>query len=146
VCAHAGPRPTRIRALLGEFGFIVPQGIGDIATHVPALIEDGASGLPCAFRLLVQRLPDHLKELDRQVEELENKIHAWHRISDLSGTASHGSGHRFHCLDPDARWTRVPAGWNVCSLAKLSFTFVGRKTATGAKPTGKHQQFLGGRG
>jgi transposase len=40
--------------------------------------------LPGAFRLLVQRLLDHLKELDRQVEELEAQIVAWHRQSDFS--------------------------------------------------------------
>jgi transposase len=75
---------NQIRGLLGEFGLIVPQGIGYIATRVPELIEDGANELPGAFRLLVQRLLDHLKELDRQVEELEGKIQAWHRSSDLS--------------------------------------------------------------
>lgn len=75
---------NQIRGLLGEFGLIVPQGIGYIATRVPKLIEDGAKELPGAFRLLIQRLLDHLKELDRQVEELEDKINAWHRSSDLS--------------------------------------------------------------
>jgi transposase len=75
---------NQIRVLLGEFGLIVPQGIGHIATRVPELIEDGVNELPGAFRLLVQRLLDHLKDLDRQVEELEGKIHAWHRSSDLS--------------------------------------------------------------
>lgn len=75
---------NQIRGLLGEFGLIVPQGIGYIATRVPELIEDGANELPGAFRLLIQRLLDHLKELDRQVDELEGKIQAWHRSSDLS--------------------------------------------------------------
>lgn len=75
---------NQIRGLLGEFGIIIPQGIGYIATRVPGLIEDAANELPGAFRLLVQRLLDHLKELDRQVEELEAKIQAWHRGSELS--------------------------------------------------------------
>lgn len=75
---------NQIRGLLGEFGIVIPQGIGYIATRVPALIEDGANDLPGAFRLLVQRLLDHLKALDHQVEELEAKIQAWHRSSDLS--------------------------------------------------------------
>lgn len=75
---------NQIRGLLGEFGIIIPQGIGYIATRVPELIEDGANELPGAFRLLVQRLLDHLKELDRQVEELEAKIQAWHRGNEVS--------------------------------------------------------------
>jgi transposase len=32
----------------------------------------------------VQRLLDHLKDLDRQVDELEVQIQTWHRNSDLS--------------------------------------------------------------
>lgn len=75
---------NQIRGLLGEFGLIIPQGIGYIATRVPELIEDGANELPGAFRMLVQRLLDHLKELDRQVDELEARIQAWHRGNDLS--------------------------------------------------------------
>jgi len=75
---------NQIRGLLGEFGLIIPQGIGHIATRVPELIEDATNELPGAFRLLVQRLLDHLKELDRQVGELEAQIQAWHRSSDIS--------------------------------------------------------------
>ena len=34
--------------------------------------------------MLVERLLAHLEELDRQVDELEAKIQAWHRSGDLS--------------------------------------------------------------
>lgn len=34
--------------------------------------------------MLVQRMLDHLKELDRQVDELESQIVKWHRQSDAS--------------------------------------------------------------
>src|SRR5450759_1851947 len=73
---------NQIRGLLGEFGLIIPQGIGYIATRVPELIEDASNELPGSFRILVQRLLDHLKELDRQVGELEVQIQTWHRHSD----------------------------------------------------------------
>lgn len=75
---------NQIRGLLGEFGIIIPQGIGYIASRVPDLIEDASNELPGTFRMLVQRLLDHLKELDRQVDELEAQIQAWHRSSELS--------------------------------------------------------------
>ena len=75
---------NQIRGLLGEFGLIVPQGLGYIASRVPELIEDASNELPGAFRLLVQRLLEHLKVLDQQVHELETQIVAWHRQSDLS--------------------------------------------------------------
>lgn len=75
---------NQIRGLLGEFGLIVPQGIGYIASRVPELIEDASNDLPGSFRLLVQRMLDHLKELGRQVDELEMQIVKWHRQSDAS--------------------------------------------------------------
>lgn len=75
---------NQIRGLLGEFGLIVPQGIGYIASRVPELIEDAENELPGSFRMLIQRLLEHLKVLDGQVEELEAQIQAWHRASDLS--------------------------------------------------------------
>ena len=75
---------NQIRGLLAEFGLIVPQGIGHISERVPQLIEDACNELPGAFRCLIQRLLEHLKELDRQVQGLEAQIVAWHRQSDLS--------------------------------------------------------------
>ena len=75
---------NQIRGLLGEFGLIIPQGIGYIATRVPDLIEDASNELPGAFRILVQQLLDHLKELDRQVGELEVQTQSWHSNSVVS--------------------------------------------------------------
>jgi transposase len=75
---------NQIRGLLAEFGLIIPQGIGHIATRVPELIEDASNELPGTFRVLVQRLLDNLKEMDRQVDELEAQIQAWHRNSEFS--------------------------------------------------------------
>jgi len=70
--------------LLGEFGLVLPQGIGHIASRVPDLIEDASNELPGTFRLLINRLLDHLKELQRQVGEIEAQIKAWHRSSETS--------------------------------------------------------------
>jgi transposase len=43
---------NQIRGLFSEFGLIIPQGIGYIATRVPELIEDGANELPGEFGFL----------------------------------------------------------------------------------------------
>lgn len=75
---------NQIRGLLAEYGFAIPQGIGHIAKRVPEIIEDGENELPGNFRLLIQRLVDHLKELDRQVGELEQEIQHWHKNNPLS--------------------------------------------------------------
>ena len=75
---------NQIRGLLAEYGIVIPQGIGHITKRLPGILEDGENDLPGAFRLLLQRLGDHLKELDRHVGELEIQIQTWHRESDAS--------------------------------------------------------------
>lgn len=70
---------NQIRGLLGEFGLVVPQGLAQLRQRVPELIEDADNELPGMFRVLVQRLMDHLNELKRQASELEAQIVAWHR-------------------------------------------------------------------
>jgi transposase len=75
---------NQIRGLLLEFGLVIPQGIPHIYERVPELIEDARNELPGRFRLLIDRLLQHLKELDRQVRELERQIELWHRSSEVS--------------------------------------------------------------
>ncbi len=75
---------NQIRGLLAEFGLVLPQGLSHIKTRVPELIEDASLALPGSFRLLMQRLLDHLSELSRQVTELEGLIKAWHQNNALS--------------------------------------------------------------
>jgi len=75
---------NQIRGLLGEYGLVVPQGIAYISQRVPALIEDAENDLPGSFRLLIQRLLEHLKVLQQQVDEIEAQIRAWHRDSEAS--------------------------------------------------------------
>jgi transposase len=75
---------NQIRGLLGEFGLVIPQGIYNVAKRVPQLLEDASNELPVALRQLIERLTEHLKELDRQVKDFEQQIIAWHRSSELS--------------------------------------------------------------
>ncbi len=70
---------NQIRGLLAEHGIIIPQGIAHISKRLPEILEDAENGLPGTFRQLIDRLGEHLKELDRQVQELEGQIQAWHR-------------------------------------------------------------------
>ena len=75
---------NQIRGLLAEYGIVIPQGICHITKRQPGILEDGESDLPGMFRQLLQRLGEHLKELDRQVSELELQIQLWHRQHDAS--------------------------------------------------------------
>jgi len=78
--AQANP----ICGLLAEHGIIIPRGITHIGRELSGIREDGENGLPDIFRQRIERLGDHLKELDRQVRELEGQIQAWHRESAAS--------------------------------------------------------------
>lgn len=60
------------------------QGLAHIAKRVPELIEYASNELTGSFRRLVQRLLEHLQELDRQVGELELQIKVWHRENEAS--------------------------------------------------------------
>jgi transposase len=75
---------NQIRGLLSEFGIVIPQGIGSIMKQVPEILEDGENGLPGAMRNLIDRLTENLKEMDRQVKELEAQIQLWHRENEAS--------------------------------------------------------------
>jgi transposase len=75
---------NQIRGLLAEYGIVIAKGIGHIAKRVPQILEDGENDLPGSLRALIQRLADHLKELDRQVGELEVQIELWHRDNPAS--------------------------------------------------------------
>lgn len=58
---------NQIRGLLGEYGIILPQGMIYLTQGLSAALDEASDDLPVVFRQLVQRLLDHLKELDRQV-------------------------------------------------------------------------------
>ena len=76
---------NQIRSLLGEFGLVHAQRASRMSgSACQSSSRMPAVELPAAFRHLVERLLDHLKELDRQVGELEAQIKAWHRSSELS--------------------------------------------------------------
>lgn len=75
---------NQIRGLLSEFGLVLPTGIRVVYQRVPALLDQTGDELPGLFRELVLRLLAHLKDLDRQVSELEQQINAWHRSNELS--------------------------------------------------------------
>ncbi|HYL89949.1 MAG TPA: IS110 family transposase [Burkholderiales bacterium] len=75
---------NQIRGLLSEYGVVIPQGIGHVTRRVPELIEDASNELPGLFRMLIDRLLEHLKALDEQVEQLEAQIKAWHHDNEAS--------------------------------------------------------------
>jgi len=75
---------NQIRGLLGEFGVVLPQGIGHLRHRLPEILEDGENGLPGLMRALLSRLLVQLQHLDQQVAALEREILLWHRQNEDS--------------------------------------------------------------
>jgi len=75
---------NQIRGLLGEMGLVIPQGIWRITPRIPAMLESAGDDLPGSFKTLIERLTEHLKLLDRQVEEVHRQIIAWGQSCALS--------------------------------------------------------------
>jgi transposase len=70
---------NQIRGLLSEFGIVVPKGISHLERQVPGIVADTDNGLAGSTRELFGRLLSHLRELDRQVTQLQLQIQSWHR-------------------------------------------------------------------
>jgi transposase len=75
---------NQIRGFLAEYGLVVPKGIEHVTGRVPDLVEDASNELPGMFRLLIDRLLEHFRLLQRQVDEIEGQIKAWHRLNEAS--------------------------------------------------------------
>ncbi|CAB3774675.1 IS110 family transposase ISBcen3 [Paraburkholderia humisilvae] len=70
---------NQIRGLPGESGIVLPQGIRLLGQRAMEALSsrDIEHGEP--FRLLIQMLVEHLRELGNKVAELEGRIRAIHR-------------------------------------------------------------------
>jgi transposase len=75
---------NQIRGLLAEFGIVIAKGIGHITKRLPEILEDGENGLPGMMRELIEQLGENLKQMDKQVGDLELQIKLWHRQNEQS--------------------------------------------------------------
>jgi transposase len=75
---------NQIRGMLVEYGIVLPQGISHVMKRLPDILADQATELPATFLQLLQRLGEHLRELNQQVDELEQQIQRWHRENEAS--------------------------------------------------------------
>ncbi|MEN3802751.1 IS110 family transposase [Aeromonas veronii] len=75
-----GPhRPTSYVVCWQNTGSSSLKALPTLAMHLPEILEEYENGLPGTFRQLLERLGEHLKALDRQVQELEVQLQSWHR-------------------------------------------------------------------
>lgn len=58
---------NQLRALVAEYGVVLPQGVSTLRKRLPELLEDDQSGLSDFFRTLLSQGYEHLRTLDEQV-------------------------------------------------------------------------------
>ncbi len=75
---------NQIRGLLGEFGFVVPQGIARLKAQMPVILEDAENGLPFVARQLLNELLEQVHEIDDKVERYDRQIAQFARQSEAA--------------------------------------------------------------
>jgi transposase len=65
---------NQIRGLLGEFGFVVPQGIAQLRKQLPAILEDAENRLPTMARQILNNLLEQLRAIDERIDGYDIQI------------------------------------------------------------------------
>jgi transposase len=83
---------NQLRGLLGEYGFVVPQGIGRIRKAIPVLVEDADNGLSALCRELLWDVYQRLGTLDAEIPRYNARIaqlaaqsEVWQRLARVPG-------------------------------------------------------------
>ncbi|MBF6651234.1 IS110 family transposase [Methylobacter sp. BlB1] len=77
---------NRLRGLLSEYGIIIGQGLAQVRTRLPEILEDDKNGLTMAARQIFTDLQYQLRERDKQIAAYGEKILMLHRSSPASQT------------------------------------------------------------
>lgn len=59
---------NQLRGLLGEYGMVLPRGVGSLRRRLPALLEDAENGLSDLFRGLLAQGYRQLREIDEHIK------------------------------------------------------------------------------
>jgi len=74
---------NQMRGLLGEYGVVVPTGVGQMRQAVPELLEAGENRLSALMRSLLAQLYEHLQEPDPASGATRRRASAWWRSKAL---------------------------------------------------------------
>jgi transposase len=102
---------NQIRGLLGEYGIVIGNGMGQVRRRIPEILEDGENGLTDRFRgwlaeLLeaFRALEERIKKYDREIEQEYAANEACQRLGAIEGigpkiatavVATYGDGKQF---------------------------------------------------
>jgi len=72
--ANRTAQVNQIRGLLGEFGLVVPRGIGRLRRELPGILEDAENGVPALAREVLAGLLEQLREADLRISAYDRQI------------------------------------------------------------------------
>lgn len=72
--AQRTAKVNQIRALLAEWGRVVPRQIQTLRRQLPCLLEDADNGLGDTCRALLSQLGEELMQLDRRIDQLDQQL------------------------------------------------------------------------
>lgn len=73
---------NRIRAILSEFGLIMPVGRSALMKQVPLMLDDAENELPELARTVIADAYHHLGELNQRIADTEQVFDAFSKVSD----------------------------------------------------------------
>jgi transposase len=65
---------TQLRGVLGEYGIVVPQGIGRVRKAIPVIVEDAEHGLSDLCRALLWDVDQRVCTLDAEITRYDARI------------------------------------------------------------------------
>jgi transposase len=65
---------NQLRGLLGEYGMVLPRGVGSLRRRLPALLEDAENGLSTFFRRLLAEGYQQLRALDEHIATYDTEV------------------------------------------------------------------------
>ncbi|CAH7160839.1 transposase [Vibrio crassostreae] len=72
---------NRMRALLSEFGLIIPVGRSSLMKQVPLMLEDAENELPLLARTVIADAYHHLDELNQRIVDIEQVFDSFAKVS-----------------------------------------------------------------
>lgn len=75
---------NQIRGLLGEYGIVVAQGISQVRSRIPEILEDGENGLTDRFRSWLAELLEAFRVLDERIKKYDREIQRAHAANEAS--------------------------------------------------------------
>lgn len=77
-------KSNHLRALLSEYGIVIPQGVNAFEREAPIILADEEMGLPALARRVMLKVWEAYRFQQSQLQELDQELACWHRGNEAS--------------------------------------------------------------